>query len=124
MRSFFIFLLVGLFIFCSSPANSQLVGVVKATCISEKVVLTVAKADEHSPTEGGEVFTHFLKAGKCGILIYPQIMPLEKKVHAYTDSKGEKTEVWKILNQNHYAIMAADLVQFKLKAPSEKEVSI
>ena len=115
IRSPFLISLIGLLCLFAHPAHSNLVGLVKATCISERVVLTVAKADEHSPTEGGEVFTHFLKLGKCGILIYPQIMPLEKKVYSYTDSKGEDTEVWKILNQNHYVILAKQFVTFRKK---------
>ena len=118
IRSPFLISLIGLFCLFALPAHSTLVGLVKATCISERVILAVAKADEHSPTEGGEVFTHFMKSGKCGILVYPQIMPLEKKIHAYTDSKGENTEVWKISNQTHYAIMAAELVRFKGKRKS------
>ena len=115
IRSPFLISLIGLFCLFAHPAHSTLVGLVKATCISERVVLSVAKADEHSPTEGGEVFTHFMKLGKCGILVYPQIMPLEKKIHAYTDSKGEDTEVWKILNQNHYVILAKQFVTFRKK---------
>ena len=115
IRSPILISLIGLFCLFAHPAHSTLVGLVKATCISERVVLSVAKADEHSPTEGGEVFTHFLKLGKCGILIYPQIMPLEKKVYSYTDSKGEDTEVWKILNQNHYVILAKQFVTFRKK---------
>jgi hypothetical protein len=120
IRSPFLISLIGLFCLFAHPAHSTIVGLVKATCISERVVLAVAKADEHSPTEGGEVFTHFLKLGKCGILIYPQVMPLEKKIHAYVDTKKEETEVWKIKNTNHYAIMAAEFVN--LKGKPEKSI--
>ena len=119
LRSTFLISLIGLLCLFAHPAHSNLVGLIKATCISERVILAVAKADEHSATEGGEVFIHFLKLGKCGILTYPQVHPLEKRIHKYTASSGEETEVWKILDQDHYAIMAKEWI--RLEEPKLKK---
>jgi len=122
MRSFLNILLVGLFIFCSSPVYAdRIVGLVRATCNSSEAIMELAKADEKSVYRAGEIFTAFKKAGMCGALPAPMMMEFETKLHSYKDADGIKTDVWKIKNLNHWVIVATDFIreipiQEKIKA--------
>ena len=119
MRSFLNILLVGLFIFCSSPAYAdRIVGLVRATCNSSEAIMELAKADEKSVYRAGEIYTALMKAGMCGALPVPMMMELETKLHHYKDSKGVETDVWKIKNLKHWVIVATSYVQ---KVPLEEK---
>ena len=121
MRSFYHILLVGLFIFCSSPVYAdRTVGLVRATCNSSGAILEVAKADSISVKRAGQVFTAYIRAGVCGSLSVPMMMELETKIHEYKDVGGVNTEVWKIKNFDHWIIVASSFVS---TIPSKEEKS-
>lgn len=110
MRSYIIILLIGLFTFCSSPSNAKVAGLVKSTCTSKEAVLAIAELDKKSSQQGFELYKAFIKQGVCGILSVPTILQLEKLIHQYVDAENNKVEVWKVYNQEHYALLLAQHV--------------
>ena len=112
IRSYFLISLIGLLSLFARPALSEdrTVGLVRATCNSSAAIMEVAKADSISVERAGQIFTAYLRAGVCGSLPVPMMMGLETKLHEYKDVGGVDTEVWKIMNLNHWIIVASSFV--------------
>jgi len=79
--------------------NKGDVAVMPFACVDEESAMTLSKADEKSRDQSRAMFRHLVDEEKCGLIIPPIIIPLERLVHVYTDHAGKLSEIWSVFGR-------------------------
>jgi hypothetical protein len=85
--------------------ETQLVGLIIASCVTLDSVKQIAKADETSKEKAVQLFLGFETLGICGRYPTPRLAPLEKKILTYIDYSKNTIELWKIKDLDLWSLV-------------------
>ena len=85
--------------------NTQLVGIIIASCVSLDVMKDIAKADAISNLDAVKLFKKYSLMGICGRYPTPRLVPLEKLEGEYLDYNKKKSQIWKLKDINMWSIV-------------------
>ena len=80
-------------------------GLVIASCNTLESMAKIAALDKSSEVKAKHLFTSFMKEQKCGVHMPPVVVRLEKLEYEYTDTQGKSIQVWKIFQNNLWALI-------------------
>jgi hypothetical protein len=89
----------------SEKKETQLVGIIIASCLSLDVIKEIAKKDTISNTAAVTLFKKYSLMGVCGRYPTPRLVPLEKLEDEYVDYNNKKSQIWKLKDLNMWSIV-------------------
>jgi hypothetical protein len=82
--------------------------VIIASCNALQHINKVANADKKSSKEATKIFRELATRGDCRRYYGPIMVDLGKLEYSYVDSNGIHTEVWKLLGQKLWVLIAKE----------------